>query len=96
MVVWFEQYLQNPPIKAVLLAEAPLTLTGTAQQPTLLVYDLGTSGPTAPPPLGRWQTQLTLLRQLDPNGLPQSTVATCHAPAADRSGGGHHRRGRLV
>jgi hypothetical protein len=54
---------------AVLPGEAPLAVTGTAQQPMLLLYDLGVVGPTAPPELGPWQTQLTVLRQLRPSGV---------------------------
>jgi hypothetical protein len=56
---------------AVLGAETAVALTGTAQEPTLLIYDLGTTGPTAPPLLGPWRTQLTLLRRLEPAGLPE-------------------------
>ncbi|WP_203823987.1 hypothetical protein [Actinoplanes palleronii] len=44
-------------------------LTGTAQMPTLAVYDLGLTGPATAPPLGPWRTQLTILRQLDRPGL---------------------------
>jgi hypothetical protein len=29
------------------------------------VYDLGDTGPQSAPPLGAWQTQLTVLRRLD-------------------------------
>jgi hypothetical protein len=54
----------------VVAAEQPLTLTGTAHQPVLIVYDQGFVGGTAPPPLGPWQTQLTVLRQLDQSGVP--------------------------
>ncbi|MFC7533449.1 hypothetical protein [Actinoplanes sp. GCM10030250] len=42
---------------------------GTAQLPTLTVYDLGMTGPATPPPLGEWHTQLTILRQLDRSGV---------------------------
>ncbi|GAA2867214.1 hypothetical protein Acy02nite_10450 [Actinoplanes cyaneus] len=44
-------------------------LTGSAQMPTLVVYDLGMTGPATTPPLGPWSTQLTILRQLDRPGL---------------------------
>ncbi|WP_229831054.1 hypothetical protein [Actinoplanes ianthinogenes] len=44
-------------------------LNGTAQMPTLAVYDLGMTGPATTPPLGPWRTQLTILRQLDRPGL---------------------------
>ncbi|WP_309238725.1 hypothetical protein [Actinoplanes aureus] len=42
---------------------------GTAQTPTLTVYDLGMIGPATAPPLGPWHTQLTILRQLDRPGV---------------------------
>ncbi|HET6213655.1 MAG TPA: hypothetical protein VFE14_12395 [Micromonosporaceae bacterium] len=50
--------------------ERPVAVAGTAAQPTLLVYDLGVAGPATPPPLGPWQTQLTVLRELDHAGVP--------------------------
>ncbi|MFI1988181.1 hypothetical protein [Actinoplanes sp. NPDC020271] len=46
-----------------------VALTGSAQMPTLAVYDLGMTGPATTPPLGPWRTQLTILRQLDRPGL---------------------------
>lgn len=46
-----------------------VALTGSAQMPTLAVYDLGMTGPASTPPLGPWRTQLTILRQLDRPGL---------------------------
>jgi hypothetical protein len=55
---------------AVLPGEAPLAVSGSAQQPILLVYDLGLVGPTAPPELGPWQTQITVLRELRTAGVP--------------------------
>ncbi|MGW4460887.1 hypothetical protein [Micromonospora sp. NPDC004704] len=55
---------------AVLNAEQPLALTGSAHQPILVIYDLGFAGGAAPPPLGPWQTQLTVLRQLGQSGVP--------------------------
>jgi hypothetical protein len=54
----------------VLAGERPIAVTGTAQQPILVIYDLGLLGPTAPAPPGRWQTQLTILRRLDESGVP--------------------------
>jgi hypothetical protein len=54
----------------VLDSDRGLPTTGTAQAPTLAVYDLGLTGPPTPPPLGPWRTQLTLLRQLDRPGIP--------------------------
>lgn len=61
---------------SVLTAETPMRLTGTAQRPCLVVYDLGTVGAAVPPPLGRWQTQLTMLRRLDHSGIP--VLQDCH------------------
>jgi hypothetical protein len=46
------------------------TLAGTAQAPVLTVYDLGMTGPATTPPLGPWNAQLTILRQLDRPGVP--------------------------
>jgi hypothetical protein len=43
---------------------------GTAQTPSLIVYDLGMTGPVTAPPLGPWSAQLTVLRQLDRPGVP--------------------------
>jgi hypothetical protein len=45
------------------------TPAGSAQMPTLAVYDLGMTGPATAPPLGPWRSQLTVLRQLDRPGL---------------------------
>ncbi|WP_229073866.1 hypothetical protein [Actinoplanes sp. DH11] len=42
---------------------------GTAQTPSLIVHDLGVTGPATAPPLGPWSTQLTVLRQLDRPGV---------------------------
>jgi hypothetical protein len=39
-------------------------LSGTPQRPALVIHDLA-SGMAEPPALGPWQTQLTILRQLD-------------------------------
>jgi hypothetical protein len=35
-----------------------------------VIYDLGLAGATMPPTLGPWRTQLTILRRLDPIGVP--------------------------
>jgi hypothetical protein len=59
---------------AVLAAEQPLAFVGNPYQPALVIYDLGLAGPTAPPALGPWQTQLTVLRRLDPSGVPALQV----------------------
>jgi hypothetical protein len=58
---------------------------GTAQMPTLTVYDLGAIGPAAPPPLGPWHTRLTILRRLDRDGLP--TVHEADLVLLQRLGG---------
>ncbi len=50
--------------------ERPVSVTATAQQPVLVIYDLGVTGPSSSPQLGPWQTQLTVLRQLDERGVP--------------------------
>lgn len=50
--------------------ERPVGVHGAAHQPVLVVYDLGVSGPSSSPELGPWQTQLTVLRQLDERGVP--------------------------
>jgi hypothetical protein len=55
---------------SVLTGERPLRLQGTPQQPVLVVYDLGMAGPSVSVDLGPWQTQLTVLRQLDERGVP--------------------------
>jgi hypothetical protein len=55
---------------SVLGAEQPVTLTGTAQQPLLVIHDLGLVGTASSAPLGPWQTQLTVLRQLERSGVP--------------------------
>jgi hypothetical protein len=69
----------------VLAGEQPITVTGTAQQPVLIVYDLGLAGPTMPSALGAWQTQLTVLRQLDHAGVP--AVQECHLVMLQRLNG---------
>jgi hypothetical protein len=46
--------------------QQPLTLVGTPQQPVLVVDELGVT----PQPLAPWQTQVTVLRQAEPTGLP--------------------------
>ncbi|MEJ3743619.1 hypothetical protein WEI85_10050 [Actinomycetes bacterium KLBMP 9797] len=55
---------------AILSAEQPLAVAATAQQPVLVVYDLGLAGGAVTQPLGPWQTQLTILRQLGQPGVP--------------------------
>jgi hypothetical protein len=54
----------------VVHGEQPVRTLGTAQQPMLVIHDLGMVGPSAPMELGPWQTQLTVLRQLDERGVP--------------------------
>jgi hypothetical protein len=69
---------------AVLSAEQPLAVTASAQQPILVVYDLGQLGATAPQPLGPWQTQLTVLRQLSQPGVP--SIQDCNLVMLQRLG----------
>lgn len=69
---------------AVLSAEQPLAVTASAQQPILVVYDLGQLGATAPQPLGPWQTQLTILRQLSQPGVP--SIQDCNLVMLQRLG----------
>jgi hypothetical protein len=54
---------------AVVTGERQLALAATGHQPILVIYDLGMAGPSAPSALGPWHTQLTLLRQLSPDGV---------------------------
>jgi hypothetical protein len=69
---------------AVFPTEQPLALAATAQQPVLVVYDLGLAGPNAPQSLGPWQTQLTVLRQLDQTGVP--SIQDCNLVMLQRLG----------
>jgi hypothetical protein len=69
----------------VLAGEQAIAVTGTAYQPILVIYDLGLAGPTAPTPLGPWQTQLTLLRRLDQTGVP--AIQECQLVMLQRLGG---------
>ncbi|GIH21324.1 hypothetical protein [Rugosimonospora africana] len=55
---------------AVLHGERPVNTQGSPQQPVLVIHDLGVVGPTTAVDLGPWQTQLTVLRQLDERGVP--------------------------
>jgi hypothetical protein len=57
----------------LLVAEGERPVGGvnaTPEQPVLVVYDLGVIGPSGNPVLSPWQTQLTVLRQLDERGVP--------------------------
>ena len=54
---------------AVMGREQPVAVAASAGQPTLLIYDVGLSGPVAAP-VGPWQAQVTVLRQLTAYGLP--------------------------
>jgi len=69
---------------AVFPTEQPLALAATAQQPVLLLYDLGLVGPNAPQQLGPWQTQMTVLRQLDQSGVP--SIQDCNLVMLQRLG----------
>jgi hypothetical protein len=55
---------------SVIPGERPLRVQGTAQQPMLVIHDLGMAGPSGNVELGPWQTQMTVLRQLDERGVP--------------------------
>jgi hypothetical protein len=54
----------------VIPGEGPVQTWGNAQQPMLIIHDLGRVGPSTAPAVGPWQTQLTVLRQLDEHGVP--------------------------
>jgi hypothetical protein len=54
----------------LMTTQRPLDRPASAQQPALVIHDLGPAGVTAPEPLGAWQTQVTVLRQLVPSGRP--------------------------
>ncbi len=54
----------------VIGAQQPLAMAASAQQPILVIDEFGTAGGTSPQALGPWQTQLTIVRQLDPAGVP--------------------------
>ena len=54
----------------VLHGERPGSAIGTARYPSLVVHDLGMTGPENPPPIGPWQTQMTVIRRLDKRGVP--------------------------
>jgi hypothetical protein len=67
----FSQHAASPPGRILVLhGEQAGSAVGTANQPVLVVYDLGLTGPTNPPPIGPWQTHLTALRRLDERGVP--------------------------
>jgi hypothetical protein len=61
----------RPDRVTVIAPQQPLTLPGSAQQPVLVIDEFGGS----PQALGPWQTQLTIVRQLDPSGA--SLVQDC-------------------
>jgi len=67
---------------AIFPSERPFAVSASETQPVLIVYDLGRSGPAQPPVLGPWQTQLTILRQLDDAGVP--AVTDSHLVAVQR------------
>jgi hypothetical protein len=64
-----ERAVGRSDLVVVLHGEQPGSATGTALQPVLVVHDLGTTGPVSAPPIGPWQTHLTVLRRLNENGL---------------------------
>jgi hypothetical protein len=65
-----ERATGHPHRVTVLAGEQPMALSGTSQRPVLVIYDLGVAGPATAPALGPWQTQFTILRQLDRPGVP--------------------------
>jgi hypothetical protein len=69
----------------VVAGEQPIVVSGDAQQPILIIYDLGLAGPIAPAPLGPWQTQLVVLRRLEPPGVP--AVQECNLALLQRVDG---------
>jgi hypothetical protein len=53
----------------VIPGEQPVHTAGSAQQPALVIHDLGTVGPSAPVAPSSWLTQMTVLRRLDERGV---------------------------
>jgi hypothetical protein len=54
----------------VLPLDRPVLPPASAAEPGLVVWDAGPLGPSAPLALGPWLTQLTMITQLTPYGLP--------------------------
>jgi hypothetical protein len=65
-----ERAVSRPDRVVVLHGEQPGVAVGTARQPALVIHDLGVAGPVSPPPIGPWQTHMTVLRRLDERGVP--------------------------
>src|SRR5262249_49955801 len=55
---------------AVSPLDRPVQPPASAAEPGLVVWDAGPLGPPAPLALGPWLTQLTMMTQLGPYGLP--------------------------
>lgn len=69
---------------SVMTTLQPLAVAADARQPLLIIHDFGLVGAAAPQPLGSWQTQLTILRQLDQPGVP--AVQDCELVIMQRLG----------
>jgi len=69
---------------SVMTTLQPLAVAADARQPLLIIHDFGLVGAAAPQPLESWQTQLTILRQLDHPGLP--AVQDCELVIMQRLG----------
>ncbi|MFS8478658.1 MAG: hypothetical protein FWJ93_06780 [Micromonosporaceae bacterium] len=55
---------------SVMTTAQPLAVAADVRQPLLVIHDFGLAGTASPHPLGPWQTQLTILRQLEQAGAP--------------------------
>ncbi len=60
---------------AVLPVERPVVVAASPASPALHVYDLGETGPQAPPALGPWNAQLTVLPSLTAFGFDAMQAA---------------------
>lgn len=60
---------------AVLPVERPVVVAASPASPALHVYDLGQTGPQAPPALGPWNAQLTVLPTLTAFGFDAMQAA---------------------
>lgn len=54
----------------IIPGEQPVHVPASRLQPALYLYDVGPLGPVQRAPLGPWQTQVVLLRQLTQRGYP--------------------------
>jgi hypothetical protein len=68
----------RPDRLAVIAAQQTLGVAGTPQQPLLIIDDLSPAGPGLAAPPSSWQTQLMIMRHLDPAAaalLPSTDLA---------------------